>query len=386
MGYRNKKYSYILNVLLFILIANFGFAQQQKNNLGNVKEKPNITGVWQGHFLQKEYNPFTGRFVEDPYKYEVQINNLSNQALEGVTYSYQTTRFYGKAALQGIFTTATNNVVFKETKMLELKVTGNSDACLMTCYLDYEKIGNKEYLKGDYTSVNIRTKKPCGDGTVYLEKVPESDFVKEDFLLKKQPIAKQAKPNFNTTKKGIKPGAENALLRKPTNSENDNISAGTTNENNNENKIKTTINKVDTIKKVENVSPINSDLQNNELTKRKNTIVKTIYVDTGEVEIELYDNGTIDNDTVSIYHNGIPVVLKGRLGNKPLTVKIYVSSKEPMHQVTMVAENLGEIPPNTSLMLIKAGKKSYQATISSDLQTNATVIFEYKPDLTEDTR
>jgi hypothetical protein len=362
-------------LVLFLFITNFVFAQQTIKE-SRKKNKLNITGVWQGHFLQKEYNPFTGRFVEDAYKYEVQINNLQNQALEGVTYSYQTTRFYGKASLQGLFTVNTNNVVIKETKMLELKVTGNSEACLMTCYLDYEKIGNKEYLKGEYSSVNVRTKKPCGDGTVYLEKVPESDFVKEDFLLKKEELPKKVpNQNYITAKKGVKPGAENALVSKPTPKKVDKTE---------ENKaVKSSVEYKDEVIATENVNKTNPKPEKvvPELTKRKNNLAKTIYVDAGEIEIELYDNGTIDNDTVSIYHNGNPVVLKGRLSTRPLTAKILVTAQEPLHEIIMVAENLGEIPPNTSLMVIKAGKKTYQAFITSDLQTNAKVIFEYKPDL-----
>ena len=44
----------------------------------------------------------------------------------------------------------------------------------------------------------------------------------------------------------------------------------------------------------------------------------------------------------------------------------------------MVADNLGEIPPNTSLMVITAGKKTYELFLTSDLQRNAKIIIEYK--------
>jgi hypothetical protein len=45
----------------------------------------------------------------------------------------------------------------------------------------------------------------------------------------------------------------------------------------------------------------------------------------------------------------------------------------------MVAENLGSIPPNTSLMVITAGNKRYETSVTSTEQKNAVVILEYKP-------
>jgi len=43
-----------------------------------------------------------------------------------------------------------------------------------------------------------------------------------------------------------------------------------------------------------------------------------------------------------------------------------------------VAENEGDIPPNTSLMIVKAGKKEYEVRIVSTEQKNAVVIFKYE--------
>jgi len=44
----------------------------------------------------------------------------------------------------------------------------------------------------------------------------------------------------------------------------------------------------------------------------------------------------------------------------------------------MVAENLGEIPPNTSLMVVKAGGKQYEVRITSTEQKNAVIVFKYE--------
>lgn len=114
------------------------------------------------------------------------------------------------------------------------------------------------------------------------------------------------------------------------------------------------------------------------LTTRTNSLVKTIQTEAGQITLNLYDNGEIDGDTVSIYHNNKLVVSRTRLSQKPITVNIDINAEEPHHEVVMVAENLGSIPPNTSVMIVTAGSKKYQVYISSTEQKNAKVVFDLK--------
>jgi hypothetical protein len=44
----------------------------------------------------------------------------------------------------------------------------------------------------------------------------------------------------------------------------------------------------------------------------------------------------------------------------------------------MVAENLGSIPPNTSVMIITTPGNRYEVLISSTEQKNAKVVFDLK--------
>ena len=135
----------------------------------------NLTGVWRGSF-----SPGFGPYQEY-YKYEVQINQLKNYRLQGVTYSYHTTVFYGKATFKGIWFPTSKNAIVKELKLIELKVSGNSDACAMTCNLDYSKEDGKEVLKGTFTSINTSTSQDCGSGTVNLKKSLNQILVKKIF-------------------------------------------------------------------------------------------------------------------------------------------------------------------------------------------------------------
>jgi hypothetical protein len=111
---------------------------------------------------------------------------------------------------------------------------------------------------------------------------------------------------------------------------------------------------------------------------RENPLVRQIQIPAGELKIDLYDNGEIDGDTVTIYHNNELVVSKARLSQKPVTIRIMVDRDHPHHELIMVADNLGSIPPNTSLMIVTAKDKRYEVFISSTEQKNARVNIDLK--------
>jgi hypothetical protein len=114
------------------------------------------------------------------------------------------------------------------------------------------------------------------------------------------------------------------------------------------------------------------------LTTRENPLAKRIETEAGEIRIELYDNGEIDGDTVSIYHNNSLVKAHAGLSSTPITFTISVNQAHPHHELVMVADNLGAIPPNTSVMIITAGGNRYEVFISSNEQKNARVILDLK--------
>jgi len=114
------------------------------------------------------------------------------------------------------------------------------------------------------------------------------------------------------------------------------------------------------------------------ISTRANPIIKQLETDAGEIVINLYDNGEIDGDTVSVYHNNELLVSKAGLSAKPVSFHIVVDAAQPHHELVMVANNLGSIPPNTSLMVIKAGNKQYEVLISSSEQKNAKVVIDLK--------
>jgi len=63
------------------------------------------------------------------------------------------------------------------------------------------------------------------------------------------------------------------------------------------------------------------------------------------------------------------------LTDQPHTIKIPVSELDKENDLVMVAENLGSIPPNTSLMVVLVGQKRYEARLYADEHTSALVRF-----------
>lgn len=112
------------------------------------------------------------------------------------------------------------------------------------------------------------------------------------------------------------------------------------------------------------------------LKSRENALVRQMNTEAGEIKIEIYDNGEIDGDSVSVYHNNTLIRSHMRLSQKPITITISVSPSQPHHEIIMVAENLGSIPPNTSVMIITTASNRYELFISSSEQKNAKVVFD----------
>ncbi|WP_205511335.1 hypothetical protein [Longitalea arenae] len=113
------------------------------------------------------------------------------------------------------------------------------------------------------------------------------------------------------------------------------------------------------------------------LQNRQKEVVQSIPIDTAFIKIELYDNAEIDDDTVSVFLNNTLLLYRKRLTGKPLVLDVNVFPNTD-YELMMYAENLGRIPPNTSLMVITAGRKRYQLHLSSTEQKSAVVKFKYE--------
>lgn len=98
-----------------------------------------------------------------------------------------------------------------------------------------------------------------------------------------------------------------------------------------------------------------------------------------EINLKLFDNGVVDNDIISVFYNGKLLVSNQRLSEKAIELNILLDEKVKIHEITLFAENLGEIPPNTALIIVTAGKQRFELRSKASLEENAVLVFEYLP-------
>jgi len=107
--------------------------------------------------------------------------------------------------------------------------------------------------------------------------------------------------------------------------------------------------------------------------ERKKVFTKEIAVTERRLRIEIYDNGQIDYDSVSLFLNGKMVLPKSKLDHRAIRLTIDLDPTLPYNELSMVAENLGMIPPNTAALVVYDGKTRYETLLSSDLSKTATL-------------
>jgi hypothetical protein len=329
----------------------------------------NLTGVWRGYFITDQF---------EQYKFEIQIEH-NGPTLQGVSYSYLNTVFYGKAALKGSYESGGKRLRLQETHTIEIKMSDGSHSCIMDCNLNFVRSGKEEFLEGTYTSQfeksapGIRKGADCGDGKVYLRRVTESDFYLEPFL-KNQ--ARNNKPVFDNQAPPSRAKVNPPMSKKtdvPARPQNNSNPAGLASSGTPQTK-KTNLvppTEPETKPVVEPTPQI--------FKTRENELAKEIIVNSRLIQIRLYDNGEIDGDTISVFVGNKLTLSKKRLTATPLELKIELPAGQDTKEITLIAENLGSIPPNTSLMIVEAGDQRHDVRITSTEQKNAVVRFRYRP-------
>ncbi len=114
------------------------------------------------------------------------------------------------------------------------------------------------------------------------------------------------------------------------------------------------------------------------LQTREATLVKTVELHSADVKIDLYDDAEIDHDTVTVLINNKLLLYRQMLTDRPLTIH-FNAFPDTVYELVMYADNLGDIPPNTALLMVTSGEEKYKAFMSSSEQTSATIRFIYKP-------
>ena len=119
--------------------------------------------------------------------------------------------------------------------------------------------------------------------------------------------------------------------------------------------------------------PVINYVVTNQYKEREKEITEEITVDADSLLIDFYDNGEVDGDSISIFFNDKLLASTQKLTTSSIRLNIGLDTTREVNDLTMFADNLGSIPPNTALMLVFDGKKRYEIRMSSTLNKNATL-------------
>ena len=112
-----------------------------------------------------------------------------------------------------------------------------------------------------------------------------------------------------------------------------------------------------------------------DLARRKMEVIRSIDFSSDSLVLSLYDNGTVDGDTVSVVLNGVVIMPRKGLTTQAIRMTVPVTREMGDSLVlVMFAENLGSIPPNSGLLIIQSGSERHEIRFAGDLQKSSAVV------------
>ena len=285
----------------------------------------------------------------------------SGDSLTGTSYYYESKNNFRRFTVKGYFDPLTNEVIWWDDQLVTDKTSGMfarvsaPEALLSTA--DFNCPGNDEMLLDG--SASLRDDKEADKGNVQLQKTDisvfgdEWDFVIENYTVGANDpyiidsishIAFLHTPRVEKKSLSAVPETAEPVAHKPPVTEKKSIAA-----------------------------PRLSVEQ--KFTARKKTLATVIPVTSDSIELRFYDNAEIDGDSIALFMNNVLVFKNIRLTDQAYTIKFAASSLENDNELVMVAENLGSIPPNTSLMVAIVGDKRYEARLQSTENSSALIRF-----------
>jgi hypothetical protein len=301
--------------------------------------------------------------------------NASHQ-ITAQTITKKGDQFYASAFAKGSHSLRTQLVQIDETSFDQIKIANELEACLMSNFLTYKNMDGHEILEGSYMSTSVNGKRNCGSGKVFLEKVPSLLSIKNTKVENKKTDTQKTKiVTAQNTQAKSKPST--TLLDKPSSTTIIIASNPTT---------ETATDEVIVENEVISTNTITQNSIRNEpinlpwvLVGRENKLVKKIITNSKSISLDLFDNGTIDNDTIIVFDNKKLLVNKKRLSYKAIHLDFNFSENMREHEVIIVAHNMGTVPPNTALLLFKDGKVRQEYFITSTNKINAKILIVYEP-------
>jgi hypothetical protein len=310
-----------------------------------------LTGVWHGKINKQTV--------------EVKLIK-SGDSITGTSYYYSSFGNYRRYSIKGYFDEKTNQAVWWDDRLIEEKAGGMFGVpgkIPLLSRADYNCPGSGiMLLDGSSNEKNEAIK----EGTVHLQKTEKSprfrdewDWVIANFTAgtnHPDVIDSVSLVAFRPRTKAI---PEEPPVSQPT-------KTGMV-------VIPTTEPKETTKEPAETVAYSTPKTIEQKFITRKKKVFTTIPVQGDSISLSFYDNAIVDGDSISLFLDGRMLFTHVKLSNKPYTVTIAVAELRAESELTMVAENLGAIPPNTSYMVALVGDKRHTANLSSTEDTSAVI-------------
>ena len=374
--------------LLFILATFWGISSNAQQ----------LSGQWTGNFVSNnESSDYSTSYV-----LELEIKG---KTVEGFSYTYfyiSGKRCYVICRLEGSYDKGSKSLEVTEVERVKSNTPPDFKDCLQTHILTYFKAGGIETLKGKWKSASL--KDDCGEGNSEFERKTLANINTKP---KTAPLVKNTNPKQNTISKpkiiqeksnpikqpltsNLPPAKKTPLPlvkvdkpapKKPLNpivSKPQVAIIKKTNPPTNEVPVEK---KNIVIAQPEKPSPneiLTPTIKNTKIDTRVKQVIKVIEVESKTFKVDLYDNGQVDGDTISLYFNGKLMVTHQRLSLTPISLSLTLAEGSSDNELEMYAENLGSIPPNSALMVVTYGDKRFEVNITSSEQTNGTVRFKLK--------
>lgn len=362
----------------------------------------NLSGQWNGGFVS------TGDIWGNEIEYVLELE-VKGSKVGGYSYSYfiiNGKRHYVICRLDGTYDKNSKSLTVHEIEKVKSNTPPDFRDLFQTHMLTYLKQGNKETLQGKWKPAF--SKEISQSGETLLERTalvrvtpvkPNTPIVKQNNADKKTNPATTKPPAGTVNKTGTTAKTAPPPVKKPVTTtrstppqDNKKTSVANskpttpvpskgTREIAGNSKVPgnpASVEKPQTRIANPGAPAVISGTHNSKLEKRTKQLIKLIEVPEAEFKVDLYDNGQVDGDTISLFFNGKLMVSSKRLSTSPISIKIKLDPVVAENELVMYAENLGSIPPNTALMVVTVGDKRYEVNITSTEQTNGTVRFKLK--------
>ncbi len=337
----------------------------------------NFTGQWKGEFVD---NSSIVSWGSNRCDYVIDLD-VKGTEVTGYSYTYFTDngkKYYTICRLEGTADKKRKFIEVTETARTKTNVPVDVTNSFQIHKLYWRTEGNNEILEGKWVPAPGQGSKGTGFGTTLLSKRQLSEIspLAKKLNSKKDPNNSPEKSllGMNNTKPSYKnPAKITAPIAKITPKNTEKLIIKTPAKP----IVKTpvVVTKKDTaIKPIIAAKPITPKPLPAGFEKRSNNILQTVNVENASVKIELYDNGDIDGDSVSLFYNGKVLLTHKKLTTQPITLDLPVNNDD-VNELVMYADNLGTIPPNTALMIVTDGNKRYEVRVTSDLKKSGTIRF-----------